>query len=93
MKAQDDLDVTQAKAELLSYAEKNGALVCRIADAAAFTEVPEGFRPGDLLPRAKSVVVIGGNPPRAGDWASPMVELQETMGTSDRINALGTVIK
>jgi epoxyqueuosine reductase QueG len=85
----DKLDMMQAKADLMSFASKNGALVCGVADAEAFCEAPEGFRPGDLLPGAKSVVVVGGNPPRAGDWMSPVVELQETMGTSDRINSLG----
>ncbi len=89
MKTPDALDFDQAKQELETFAIKNGALVCRVASADAFTDAPEGFRPADLLPRAKSVVVVGGNPPRAGDWASPLVELQETMGTSDRINALG----
>lgn len=89
MKTQVDPDVQQAKEELTLFAQKSGALVCGVADAEAFMDIPEGFRPDDLLPRAKSVVVVGGNPPRAGDWASPVVELQETMGTSDRINALG----
>jgi epoxyqueuosine reductase QueG len=89
MSAPDRLEMTPAKADLVSFASKNGALVCGVADAEAFSEAPDGFRPDDLLPGAKSVVVVGGNPPRAGDWMSPVVELQETMGTSDRINSLG----
>lgn len=89
MSQQDDLDVQQAKEDLRVFAMKNGALVYGIADAQAFVDAPEGFRPPDLLPGAQRVVVLGGNPPRAGDWASPVVEVQETMGTSDRINALG----
>jgi epoxyqueuosine reductase QueG len=89
MSASEDLDLQQATDQLKAFAMKNGAMVCGVADAQAFTEAPEGFRPGDLLPRAQRVVVVGGNPPRAGDWASPLVELQETMGTSDRINSLG----
>ena len=89
MKTVEELDVGQAKDELQTFALKNGALVFGVADADAFAEAPEGFRPADLLPEAKRVVVVGGNPPRAGDWASPLVELQETMGTSDRTNALG----
>lgn len=89
MKTVEELDVGQAKDELQTFALKNGALVFGVADAGAFAEAPEGFRPADLLPDAKRVVVVGGNPPRAGDWASPLVELQETMGTSDRTNALG----
>ena len=34
-------------------------------------------------------MVVGGSPPRAPDWASPVHEHLETMGTSDRINSLG----
>jgi epoxyqueuosine reductase QueG len=80
----------EAKQELQRFATQQGALVCGCADAGAFVgAAPEGHTPADLLPAAKSVIVVGGNPPRAGDWASPLVELQETMGTSDRINSLG----
>ncbi|WP_089939031.1 hypothetical protein [Candidatus Entotheonella palauensis] len=90
MRTRDDFDAQQAKDELQAFASKSGAMVCGVAAADAFDDdAPEGFRPTDILPRAKTVVVVGGNPPRAGDWASPLVELQETMGTSDRINALG----
>ena len=76
----------------VEQALRGGAVVCRVADAAAFDMAPEGFRPGDLLPNAKRVVVLGGAAPRAGDWASSLHEHQETMGTSDRINALGLKI-
>ncbi len=90
MRTRDDIDGNQAKDELLAFAGKSGAMVCGVASVEAFDDrAPEGYRPTDVLPRAKSVVVVGGNPPRAGDWASPLVELQETMSTSDRINALG----
>ena len=82
-------DPAGATEELKSFALDGGALVCGVADARDFTEAPEGFRPRDLLPGARSVVVVGGNPPRAADWASPLPEHQETMGTSDRINSLG----
>lgn len=72
------------KAEAL----KGGASVCGIADAAAFDDqAPSGYRPRDLLPGAKSVVVLGGAAPRAGDWASPNLAVLSTMSTSDRINA------
>ena len=90
MRTRDDIDAQQAKDELHAFANKSGAMVFGVAAARAFDDcAPEGFRPNDILPQAKTVVVVGGNPPRAGDWASPLVELQETMGTSDRINALG----
>ncbi len=83
-----DPDFEQAKSDFKAYALKNGALCAGVADAGAFHEAPEGFRPGDLLPRAKSVLVIGGAQPRAGDWMSPIHEHMETMGTSERINSL-----
>ena len=35
---------------------------------------------------------MGGAAPRAGDWAAAIHEHQETMGTGDRINALGLKI-
>ncbi len=86
------LEPASAARELEAFAEQGGALVCGVADVAAFAEAPGGFRPRDLLPGARTVVVVGGNPPRAADWVSPLAEHQETMGTSDRINALGLKI-
>jgi epoxyqueuosine reductase QueG len=86
------LDPAAAKDELRKEALRGGAVVCGVADAAAFTAAPEGHRPGDLLPRARTVVVLGGSAPRAGDWQSPLHEHQESMGTSERINSLGLKI-
>ena len=82
-------DARQAKAELIGFCLKSGGLVAGVADAGAFEDVPEGYRPADLLPNAKSVVVVGGAPLRLGDWASTIPEHLETMGTGDRINSLG----
>src|SRR5215813_2233586 len=66
-----------------------GAQVCGIADAAAFDEeTPEGFRPRDLLPNARSVIVVGGAQPRAGEWISPAVDTMTTTSTADRINSV-----
>ena len=83
---------SEARAILEEAATKAGAVVMGVADAGAFDAAPEGFRPADLLPGARSVVVLGGGAPRAGDWASPSHEHLETMGTSDRINSLGLKI-
>jgi epoxyqueuosine reductase QueG len=85
-------DPAAAKEELRKEALRGGAVVCGVAEAEAFTAAPEGYRPGDLLPRARTVVVLGGSAPRAGDWQSPLHEHQETMGTSERINSLGLKI-
>jgi len=66
-----------------------GAQVCGIADAAVFEEeAPEGFRPRDLLPNARSVIVVGGAQPRAGEWISPAVDTMTTTSTADRINSV-----
>lgn len=88
MKAVVELDGGAAKEELAAFARKSGALVVGVASAAGFGDVPPGQAPGDLLPKANSVVVVGGAPPRAGDWACPIPEHTETMGTGDRINSL-----
>ncbi|MBI2203359.1 MAG: hypothetical protein HYU41_05850 [Candidatus Rokubacteria bacterium] len=78
-----------AKKRIHEGALRAGAVVCGVADAAAFDAVaPAGHRPADLLPGARSVVVVGGAQPRAGDWlASPWV--LESMGTTDRIQSVG----
>lgn len=89
MSTTEDLDLAQCKRELAGFANKSGALVVGVADAGDFDEAIEGHRPTDLLPGATRVVVLGGSPPRAGDWLSPNPQHMETTGTSDRIGALG----
>ena len=85
----EELDLSQAKQKLLAYARKSGALVTGVADAEGFHEAPEGYRPTDLLPGAKRVIVVGGSPPRAGDWLSPNPQHMETTAASDRVSSLG----
>ncbi len=75
----------QVKRGALSF----GAQACGIAAAAAFEEeTPAGFRPRDLLPNARSVIVVGGAQPRAGEWMSPSVDTMTTTSTADRINSV-----
>src|ERR1700741_5332159 len=77
-------------ARLKSVALKSGASVCGIADAAAFdAHAPEKHRPGDLLPGARSVIVVGGAQPREGDWAATSPWVMQTMGTTERIQGVG----
>ena len=90
MTTTDELDFQACKDELIAYANQGGALTAGVADAQAFTAAPAGHRPPDLLPRAKCVFVVGGAPPRAGDWQSPNYQHMEITSTSDRIGALGT---
>jgi epoxyqueuosine reductase QueG len=85
----DALDLKLAKEELFAYAKKSGALTVGVADAGAFEDAPEGHRPADLLPGAKAVLVLGGSPPRAGDWLSPQPQHMEQTGTSDRVGSMG----
>lgn len=82
------LDSDAAKQEIIAYEKKGGALVAGVADVADFSRSATIAHPDELLPNAKSVVVLGGARPRAGDWESPSPELMSTMGTSDRINSL-----
>jgi hypothetical protein len=79
-----------ATATLKAAALKAGAVVCGVADAAAFdAHAPPKQRPADLLPGARSVVVVGGAQPRAGDWAATSRAVLETMGTTERIQSVG----
>jgi len=87
--AKREPDPGTVKQELIETCTRGGALVAGVAEAAAFSEAPEGYRPADLLPGARSVLVIGGSPPRAGEWISPKRELMETVSTADRITVLG----
>ena len=55
-----------------------GADVVGIAPVDRWDEyVPEGYRPYDLLPNAKSVIVVGARGPTAGAWKSPNPRLME----------------
>ena len=79
-----------ATQQLKALALKAGATVVGVADAAAFeTHAPAPHRPGDLLPGARTVVVVGGAQPRAGDWIATSPWLLSTMGTTERIQGVG----
>ena len=56
------------KEQLNAMAISAGALIFGVADAGNFDAAPEGYRPEDILPGARSIVVVGGAKPRAGDW-------------------------
>ena len=69
---------------------RGGATVCGIAAADAFdAHAPAGHRPGDLLPGARSVIVVGGSQPRAGDWRATSPAVLHSMGTTERIQSVG----
>lgn len=81
-----------AKAELLTTAMRRGAVVARVGDPGLLAEAPIGQRPADLLPQVRSMIVLGGSSPRAGEWHSQRPEVMETVSTADRISALGTAL-
>ena len=75
-----------ATRHLKTMALKAGATVVGVADAAAFdARAPKTRRPTDLLPGARTVVVMGGAQPRAGDWMASSPWLLSTMCTTERI--------
>ena len=82
------VDAGKIRQSLEVAAQKGGALVFGVADANAFSAAGVGHRPSDLLPNAKSVIVVGGAKPRAGDWQSPNYQHMELSSTNDRITAL-----
>ena len=92
MTAQSQVDFDAAKVELATIARNSGALVSGVAAVDAFAAAPEGRRPTDILPKAKSVFVIGGAQPRAGDWQSPNYQHMEVTSTSDRMQTLALKI-
>src|SRR5256712_11548529 len=64
-----------------------GARVVGIAAVEAFrAQVPEGYRPEDLLPGARSVVAPGGEGPTAGAWRCPDHRVMEITGYDLREN-------
>ncbi len=70
-----------------------GALVVGVAAADAFNEfVPEGHRPADLLPGARSVVVAGNLGPTAGAWRCTDHRVMEITGYDFRENVAVHVI-
>ena len=77
-----------AREELAKLALKGGALVFGVAAADAFVAAGDGQQPQDLLPGARSVIVVGGAKPRAGDWQSPHYQHMELSSTNDRVTAL-----
>ena len=68
---------TAIKAAALSF----GADVVGIADVERWEAyAPAGYRPADLLPGARSVVVVGARGPTAGAWRVADPRLMEVLG-------------
>ncbi len=66
---------------------RSGATVVGVASPEAFNEyVPDGHRPSDFLPGARSVVVTGCRGPSRGAWRSPNHRVMEISGYDFREN-------
>ena len=86
----EELDWLSIKSGLLDMARKRGAEVARVGDPALLEDAEPGLRPSELLANVKSMIVLGGAAPRAAEWESTRVEVMETVGTADRMTALGS---
>src|SRR5438552_8272991 len=77
----------QRAEEIKAVGLEAGARVVGIAAVEAFADkVPDGFRPEQILPGARSVVVAGGDGPSAGAWRSPDNRVMEITGYDLREN-------
>ncbi len=75
------------KERIVEVGRGAGAVAVGVAAVEAFNEfVPEGHRPQDLLPGARSVVVAGATGPTAGAWRSPDHRVMEITGYDFREN-------
>ncbi|MGE5381593.1 MAG: hypothetical protein ACM3NT_11075 [Methylocystaceae bacterium] len=54
----------ELKANLVGKAAELGADLCGVAEAAALADAPSGHRPADIMPQAKSIVVLAKRLPR-----------------------------
>ena len=50
---------SSSKEKIRTYALSQGAHIAGFASAADFAEAPAGFRPTDIMPKAKTVMVLG----------------------------------
>ena len=84
----DDIAHLSQTEKIKQFALNAGANVVGVADPRAWEEyVPEGHRPYDILPGARSVVVVGSRGPTAGAWRSPRHRLMEVNGYDFRNDA------
>jgi len=63
---------TAAKAKILDYCRRKGALAAGVADLESINLVaPPGHRPADILPNVRSVISIGVGGQTQGAWTVP----------------------
>ena len=86
--ATHDTRIQSRTQKIKQFALDAGCDVVGIADPKTWDEyVPEGCRPYDILPGAKSVIVVGVRGPTAGAWRSPKHRVMEVNGYDFRNDA------
>ena len=72
MTFETNINPNEAKKSILEYCLKKGALTAGVADIDIVNRIaPEGHRPSDLWPRAKSIISLGVGGQTQGAWAIP----------------------
>ena len=72
MSVKIEIDPQEAKQSILEYCLKKGSLVAGVASVETLDRIaPEGHRPSDLWPRAKSVISLGVGGQTQGAWSVP----------------------
>ena len=83
-----DLETETRTQQIKQLALEAGGAVVGSADPRAWDEhVPHGHRPDDILPGARSVIVVGSRGPTAGAWRSPNHRVMEINGYDFRNDA------
>ena len=66
------VEAERAKEEILAYCLRKGALAAGVADIDVVERIaPEGHRPSDLWPRARSIIALGVGGQTQGAWSVP----------------------
>ena len=67
-----EIDPQEAKEKILGYCLRKGALAAGVADIDVVERIaPEGHRPSDLWPRARSIIALGVGGQTQGAWSIP----------------------
>jgi epoxyqueuosine reductase QueG len=78
-------DAGAAKARIVEYCLRRGALAVGVADLAALERIaPPGHRPSDLMPRVKSVISVGVGGQTQGAWQMPAKAMAYSGSTETR---------
>ncbi|MEE2721125.1 MAG: hypothetical protein VYB45_04890 [Pseudomonadota bacterium] len=85
MSVKIEIDPQEAKQSILEYCLKKGSLVAGVASVETLDRIaPEGHRPSDLWPRAKSVISLGVGGQTQGAWSVPAKALGDFGSTEVR---------